>query len=771
MSDVDHTQPFPVRSTYRLQLHTGFTFADAAAVAPYVAQLGVSHLYLSPILSARPGSTHGYDVLDHPRISPELGGEDGFRELARRAHELGLGIIVDVVPNHMALPTPEWQNEVLWDVLRFGRSSEHATWFDVDYDALDGRLGLPILGADLDEARSDITLDIGRADEGPAAGLAVVRYFEHVLPVAPDSLPAGVALADVDVSGLLDAQHYRLASWRDKETVLNYRRFFEVDGLIAVRVELPEVFEATHEVLLRLHHEGLIQGFRIDHPDGLADPEGYLSQLRSRLRPGTPVWVEKILEGDEALPESWACDGTTGYDAMYAIDVAMTPRHTACALTDAWAAAGGEVDGHVVMERSKRYAVSQLLRPEVARLVRRASEVLPAHDEPTLRAALEEILVGLEVYRAYVRPGHPVARAARNHLADGLDRARAARPDLIPTIDALGSVLAAPDPSSPAAVDLAVRMQQVTGPVMAKGLEDTAFYRYHRLVARNEVGGDPVQAAAPELGPWLRWVARQARHPRGMTALTTHDTKRTGDVRARLMALAADQDAWTELSLLSHEVARAHGSDPRVAHLLWQTVAGVWPAPRERLAEYLVKALREGKEVSAWVDGDEAAEQRHTDLLDAMLGDQALMGALEKALYDNRESIRRTTLAMHALQLVSPGVPDTYQGSERELLALVDPDNRRPVDFGLAQERLIALQGGQPPRDLGDEIQLLTHVVLTWRREEPTWFEPTAQAVVEGDGSTLLLTRAGGLGVRVAAPGAELPDLPNGYALITPLGS
>ena len=288
-------------ATYRLQLHAGFTFADAELVVPYLSDLGVSHLYLSPVLQAAPGSPHGYDVLDHDRVSEELGGAQGLERLADTARQHGLGLVVDVVPNHMALVAPESSNAPLWDVLAHGREAAHAHWFDIDWEALDGRIGLPVLWEPLSDvlAKGDLRL-------GEENGERVLRYHDHVFPVAAGTWDGD---AGADVAAVLDRQHYRLAGWREKDDVLNYRRFFDVDGLIAVRVEEPDVFDATHRVLLDLNHRGIVEGFRIDHPDGLADPSGYVDRLRAALRPGSAIWAEKILEGDET-PPPWACDGT-----------------------------------------------------------------------------------------------------------------------------------------------------------------------------------------------------------------------------------------------------------------------------------------------------------------------------------------------------------------------------------------------------------------------------------------------------------------------------
>lgn len=735
--------PHDVSATYRLQLHADFTFEDARQVVPYLAGLGVSHLYLSPVLTAVPGSQHGYDVLDHGSINPELGGREGLEALARAAHGAGLGVVVDVVPNHMALTAPEWANTQLWQVLRDGRRAATAHWFDVDWEALGGRFGLPILGSPLADvlAAGELTLDTGRAEEGAAAGQPVIRYYEHVLPVAEGTAGEYAdAPAGADLAAVLERQHYLLADWREAETALNYRRFFEVDSLLAVRVEESDVFEHTHRVLLDLHHAGVIDGFRIDHPDGLADPEGYLRRLTRHCLPGAPIWVEKILEGAERLPSTWECSGTTGYDGQAVLQHALVPEATTDVVDRTWAATGGEPELATVVEAAKRGAVETLLTPETARLLRLARRAVPDEDPDALALALAELLVAVDVYRAYVRPGHDTAPDAAEHLREAVDRAavRCANPGAVRT---LGTVLAHPDAShDPAAArDLAVRFQQVTGPVMAKGIEDTAFYRWHRLVALNEVGADP--AAAPGTAALLAWAEHQAdRWPHGLTTLSTHDTKRSEDVRARLLAVAADAEAWQACSDAFAAAASQHGVDGPTAHLLWQTVVGAGGDPREglalddaRLEAYLVKALREGKEHTNWIAVDEDFETRVLRLARSALADGPLREVTDAALAANRGRVRAVILAQKLLQLTLPGVPDTYQGCELVDLSLVDPDNRRPVDFADRAARLARLDAGVAPQDVSDEKLLVTAHALRLRSERPAGFAGAFTPLQVGD--------------------------------------
>jgi (1->4)-alpha-D-glucan 1-alpha-D-glucosylmutase len=756
-------------ATYRLQLHAGFTFDHAAEVVPYLADLGVSHVYLSPVLTAVPGSVHGYDVLDHITVSEELGGRTGLERLSSVCRGNGLGVVVDIVPNHMALVAPEWANRPLWQVLREGRRAPTAHWFDVDWDALDGRFGLPVLGQPLEQvlAAGELTLDTGRAEEGLAEEQPVLRYFDHVFPVAP-----GTGEPGDDVREVLDRQHYVLASWREADEVLNYRRFFEVDGLIGVRVEESDVFERTHRLLLDLHHAGVIDAFRIDHPDGLADPEGYLAMLARHVRRGTPVWVEKILEGEERLPP-WACSGTTGYDAVAALQPALIDPATVDVVDRAWRTAGGEPDLEVVVDTAKREAVSTLLVPELNRLERLAARVLPNLDRSRLRACLEELLVAVDAYRAYVRPGHTPRPEDERRLQSAVDRAVERRPDLADDLRTLGHVLVSPESGQDtvAGRDLCVRFQQTTGPVMAKGIEDTAFYRWHRLVALNEVGADPAAPADPER--LHVWATHQAEHwPLGMTTLSTHDTKRSEDVRARLLALAGDGGAWTRCSEAFAAAAREHRVDGPTAHLVWQTIAGAGDLDDERLEAYLTKAVREGKEHTSWVDVDEEYEGRVLTLareaLHGPLGREA--GAAVDAV---AEDVRAVLLGQKLLQLLLPGVPDTYQGCELVNLSLVDPDNRRPVDFAERRDRLARLDAGEPPRDLSDEKLLVTVRALRLRRRDPDAFGPgSTYEPLHGGEHVLGYLRAGrvaALAVRAPAGlrssggfGDETVDLPAG---------
>ncbi len=711
-------------ATYRLQLHSGFTFADAKRIVPYLADLGVSHLYLSPILQAAPDSMHGYDVVDHTSVSADLGGRAALESLADHAHSHDLGLICDVVPNHMAIPAPEHLNNRLWDVLRSGQHAESADWFDIDWELCGGRLGLPLLGETLDK-----TLAAGEITLGAHDGEPVLRYHDHVFPIAPGSTAGGTSDPG-GVADVLSRQHYQLASWREKDAVLGYRRFFDVDTLIAVRVEDPAVFDATHALLLELHANGVFDGFRIDHPDGLADPEGYLARLRDATGDGWVV-VEKILEGDERLQPGWATAGTTGYDALNVIQTALAPPQ-ADRLDSLWKEVGGSESLAEAESASKRQVATTLLAPEVERLTRLAtglSEVegaiaLPTSDNSVCEA-LVELLTHVEVYRAYLRPGRPADGEALGRLGRMVDGAKQSRPDLARALDWLHERLVDVDTTSPANRDLIVRFQQVCGPVMAKGVEDTTFYRWNRLIALNEVGGDP--AALDRRGPERlhAWAQHQQRsYPTGMTTLSTHDTKRSEDARARLLALAADPDAWESTWALVWARAERQGVDGPTAYLLFQTLIGAWPIDEQRLTDYVVKAAREAKRYTTWDSPDETYEENLVSLARTCLGDESFRDRVVETLIRSETTIRNVTLAAKLVQLTLPGVPDVYQGCESIALAVVDPDNRRPVDYAELSARLARVDDGPAAagETLDDAKLRVTSRALRLRRYRPELF-------------------------------------------------
>ena len=706
----------PPTASYRLQLQPGFGFAEAAAAVPYLAGLGVSHLHLSPVLQAVPGSRHGYDVVDHGRISAELGGAAGLRALAERARTHGLGLLADIVPNHMAAPTPLHLNRALWQALREGPESPHAAWFDIDWAAQDGRVLLPVLGDRLGAVLADGGFSLA-ANEGPDGNETVLRYGPHAFPLRPgtESLP---------LPELLRHQHYRPAWWRLGSTELNYRRFFTVNELIAVRVERPEVFDATHALLLRLYAEGVLDGFRVDHPDGLADPRGYLRRLREATG-GAHVVVEKILTGPETLPADWPCAGTTGYDALRQIDGVLTDG-------------AGVVRGlHPPADTAAASALrgrGELVRPEgeldaeVARLVREVQAAcvgdVARSDHPAwaVRAAVAGLLARFPRYRPYPVPGEPLPDADAAALRAQPDEALLPAPFAGTAALVKGLLLAADSPAS-----LRARFAQTAAAVAAKGVEDTAFYRNHPLLSLNEVGGDP---ARPGVSPqeFHAYCARIARDwPGTMTALSTHDTKRSADARARLAVLAELPQEWLAERAVWSALAPGGGlpQDRAAEDLIFQTALAAWPIDGERLAAVALKSVREAKLHTTWTDPDPAYEDAVRTLARSIPGDPALADRISAFADRIAAHARVNTLGAALLQLTMPGAPDLYQGSEFPLYTQVDPDNRG----------IVAFPTDPSPLGLAAEKAALTRTALRLRAElgakadYAPWTTPTPHAL------------------------------------------
>jgi (1->4)-alpha-D-glucan 1-alpha-D-glucosylmutase len=750
-------------STYRLQVQPAFTFKDAADQADYLAALGVSHAYLSPILAPAPGSVHGYDVVSHEFLNEEAGGSEGFDLLTAALREAGLGTVVDVVPNHMTTPTPASLNHPWWFLLRDGRESDHGHWFDVDWEAEDGRVLVPVLGQPLESvlAAGELAVETGG---GPHGNETVLRYFDHVFPVRPGT-------EALDLPELVAAQRYRLCDWHEGGSRLNYRRFFDVTTLAAVRVEDDDVFDQTHRLLLEEFRAGTIDGFRIDHPDGLADPGGYLARLADATG-GAWVVAEKILEGHEQLPDDWCCAGTTGYDSLLRVQQVFVDAAGEQPLDELLAELVGEQqDLATMVHRAKEQVVAEVQEAEVNRLMRLVGRILVGEDQAALRRGLEALLVSMDRYRAYLVPGaepapeqltvlaHAEARAAE--LVSEEDRDALA---MVAQLASGGHLPGAQVDTRGAQREFVVRFQQTCGPVMAKGIEDTAFYRYSRLTGLNEVGGDPSRLGR---GPveLHDFAARQlATWPTTMTTLSTHDTKRSEDVRARLSVISELPREWAEWVRTGRDLAAPHrGSrlDAATEYLLWQTAVGAWPVSTERLQAYATKAVREAKQHTTWTDPDAGYEADVARFVDALTTDPALTSHLALWVERAAPAARATTLGQKLLQLVLPGVPDVYQGTEVVDLSLVDPDNRRPVDFASRRARLTRLDAGEPPRDLDDEKLLITSRVLRLRRDHPEWFtgeHATYAAVPTSSGHALAVGRGDAGGAQVVAVATRLSE-------------
>lgn len=706
-------------STHRFQLEPEFTLDDAVGRLGHLAALGVTDVYLSPVLQATEGSKHGYDVTDHRHVAAGLGGDEAFDRFAAVARETGLGVVVDIVPNHMTTPTPLYLNAPLWAVLRDGRDSPLAAWFDIDWDAQGGTVLMPVLGAELEQVLADGDLQLGEHQGEP-----VLRYFDHVFPVAEGT-------AHLPLAELVAAQHYRLASWTVADDELNYRRFFDVTSLIAVRVEDPVVFAATHAKIAGLVQAGKVDGLRIDHPDGLADPRGYLDQLEVATA-GAWVVVEKILEGHEQLPADWACAGTTGYDAMLRVGGLFVDPRGAEPLDELSAELLGERQSlPAIIEESKRWVVEVMLAAEVNRLVRLLGRAAPDADPGPLRRALVELLVAMDRYRAYARPGEVMSDDAAAALAQAQERAAADVDDrdavaLVAEL-ARPSVATAPDGGGDRAArdEFMVRFQQTCGPAMAKAIEDTAYYRYVRLTGVNEVGGDPTTLGVEPSEFHAYAASLAADWPHTMTSLSTHDTKRSEDVRARLFVLAERPQAWAEWVRTARGLVadrRSPQVDALTEYFLWQTVVGAWPISAERLDAYALKAIRESKLRTRWTEPDEAYEAAVADLVELMATDPAVVTHLEAWHAATARETRANVLGQKLVQLTMPGVPDVYQGNDVVDLSLVDPDNRRAVDYDERAARLARLDQGGPAVDLSDEKLWVTSRALRLRRDRPDVF-------------------------------------------------
>ncbi len=694
-------------STYRLQITQDFDLFEATRRLAYLHDLGVDWVYLSPLLAAEPGSTHGYDVVATDRVDVSRGGAEGLAALSAEARRLGMGVLVDIVPNHVGVATPA-ANAWWWDVLEHGRDSVHAEAFDIDWDFGHGRLRLPVLGDD----------DLPH--EGAGIGHLTLRkgelrYHDHRFPIAP-----GTEHGTPDE--VHARQHYELIGWRRGDAELNYRRFFTVTTLAGVRVEVPEVFASAHTEVRRWFDEDLVDGLRIDHPDGLRDPEGYLEHLAS-LTSGAYTLVEKILEVGEELPRGWAMDGTTGYDVLGLIDRVLTDPSAAERLgepAERW---------HRLVHDRKRAVADGSLLAETRRIVRELPDLLP-HDHEVLEDAVAEVLACFPVYRSYL----PVGRA---HLEEALAHARQERPDLTHVLDDLGWVLA--DPGSEAAQ----RFQQTSGMVMAKGVEDCAFYRTTGLTSLTEVGGDPVVFSVAPDDFHAAMATRQAEWPHALTALSTHDTKRSEDVRARITALAEVPDLWASTLENLHQLAPM--PDPAFAGLLWQALVGAWPIERERIHAYAEKAMREAGDHTTWTDPDASYEDAVHAALDKAYDDTEVGAVIEELVTRIAPAGRSNSLAAKLIAITAPGVPDVYQGTELWDLSLVDPDNRRPVDFDAAAT---SLADGSNPK------QAITAEALGLRRDRPELFTSYTRLVAEGPAAdhVLAFDRGGAVTVVTRLP-------------------
>ena len=835
-------------STYRLQFHGGFTFADATGILDYLQALGISHVYSSPFFQAGSGSTHGYDVADHSRINPAIGGEERLAEFMAGLRGRGMGQILDFVPNHMGISEPI--NRWWMDVLENGPCSPYANYFDIEWrplkQELENRVLLPILGD-----RYGRVLEKGDFSVVLENGAFFLRYYEAKLPINPRSYPQildraaeqlkefrGTAfhdelrsistafgalpqrwhsdleaielrarekevgkrrlarlVADVPKVGdaiasviavlagqvgapesfdalhdLLSAQAYRLAYWRVAAEEINYRRFFDINTLAAIRAEIPEVFAAAHERVFKMIEAGEVTGLRIDHIDGLWNPRTYLEQLRDRF-PKIPLYliVEKILAGEEWLPSDWPVHGTTGYEFASDTTALFVDPASEQKLTELYARFADETNLEDLIYEKKLLITRMALAGEVAtlgRMLNQLSESDRHHRDFTLNqltAAVRETIACFPVYRTYVTPERPARDDDRLVILRSVRRARSRNHSIDkPVFDFLARVLLLdfpknlPEKDREEQIRFALKFQQVSGPVMAKGLEDTAFYIYNRLIALNEVGGEPGRFGLPVTTYHERCAERQRRTPHCLLASSTHDTKRSEDMRARLTVISEFPDDWRKAVLkwadlnapLKRKVDGRPAPSPNEEYLIYQTLAGVWPLEGldensrpgfvTRIQEYMGKAVKEAKLNSSWVEPNEdwenAIHQFVAEILDPEKS-RKFLKLLEPFVERLAPIGAINSLAQQVLKCTAPGVPDIYQGSEIWDFSLVDPDNRRPVDYARRQQVMASLEGATPATLLKDwksgAIKLfITQRLLHLRRESPEFFR--AEAVYEG---------------------------------------
>ncbi|HYD55555.1 MAG TPA: malto-oligosyltrehalose synthase [Burkholderiales bacterium] len=750
-------------ATYRLQLNKDFRFADAIAIVPYLASLGVTHLYASPFLMARPGSMHGYDVTDHNRINPEIGTEAELLELIATLHRHGLGLVMDIVPNHMGV----LQGENPWwlDVLEKGRASRYCRFFDIDWAPakaeLRGKVLLPVLGD-----HYGAVLERGELKVVKEKGRFWVKYFDHRLPLSPRTTQKldlrKVNKDPLALHRLLERQNYRVAFWRVASDEINYRRFFEITDLAALRQEERAVFDATHQLVAKLCRLPGVDGLRVDHPDGLADPQAYFEHLaRACGAAGGPPWVvvEKILADHEALCSDWAVAGTTGYRYANVLTGVFIDREAGSRFDRIYQRFTGERRSfEEIAHESRMLIMGTTLAAELSTAATRLARIAAGnrftrdYTVSGLWKALAEVAASFPVYRTYVT-ARGASETDRRHIDWAIGRARRASRIADPSVfDFIRSVLLLEVQTTSASrrrqiLDFVTRFQQVTAPVVAKGVEDTAFYRYHRLVALNEVGNEPGHFGLSLKAFHAASEDRAKNWPHTMLASSTHDTKRSEDVRARLGVLSELSSAWrimlrrwgTMNRGARSEVNGLRAPSASDEYLFYQSALGIWPlaAPdlkdlRSRLQAYMLKAVREAKQRTSWINPDEEYEAALARFIDQSLDNPVFV----KDVGEGARRIGRlgllVGLSQALLKVASPGVPDYYQGTEVWDFSLVDPDNRRPVDY---EYRRSLLENGSLDLESGAAKLHVIRQGLRLRRELPELFFEPAYTPLHADGA------------------------------------
>ncbi len=828
--------PCAPTSCYRLQLHAGFAFAEAIEAARYLKQLGISHLYCSPYLQSVRGSLHGYDVVDPQRVNAEIGGEEGHRRFCASLRELGMGQVLDIVPNHMATG-PE--NKYWWDVLENGPSSRFATWFDIDWNSAEAKLQnkvlLPVLGDQYGRALSAGQLPIGydgqsfqvsymglafplsprslsiplsmaaqtiqapilnfiadslarllspgaRDEEAQAARhrdktvlYELLLRFCQENPGAPEAIKEAVDALNRDhdaLDAILNLQNYRLAYWRTADQELGYRRFFDINTLAGVRVERSRVFHATHSRILAWLRDGVIDGVRIDHVDGLRDPEEYTVRLRGNA-PQAWILAEKILQPGESLRANWPIDGTTGYDFLNLCMALLVNGEGLRELAEIYGKFAGESQEYEGLVRARKLAVQQeALGSEVNRLAHLFVGICENNRDrrdytrAEIRRAIREVAACFRVYRTYVSPERDeIADEDSDEIGHAVAMAKTRRTDLDPDLfDFIGDVLwlrARGEVES----EFLLRFQQFTSPVMAKGMEDTVLYCFNRMIGLNEVGGAPDRdgIALEEFHAYC--AAALARHPQTMNTLSTHDTKRSDDVRARLAVLTEIPGQWRlalgRWSRMNRRFRTGQFPDRNTEYFLYQTLVGAWPISKERIAAYMEKAVREAKQFTSWTQPNKEFEDALRTFVEQIVDSPPFIAELEAFVGRVLLPGRINSLTQTLIKCSAPGVPDTYQGSELWDLRLVDPDNRGPVDFALRQSMLEELKSGMPVEEIMKRMDSgmpklwVLYKALHLRREKPAWFDRTASyrpLAASGSRKDHLISYLRGEAVAVVAP-------------------
>ncbi len=692
------------RATYRFQFNEKFRIADALALVPYLHELGVSHIYASPLFKAAPHSTHGYDVCDFGKLNPELGTEADLEKLVNALHAQKMGVVLDIVPNHMGIGAPE--NGWWWDVLTHGEKSEFAGCFDIDWKPaeknLHGKILVPILGGQyktlLNKGEFQLLMENGRL---------VLSYREHRFPLAPKTvlkLPAdenGLKKFNSDfaaLDALIQKQNYVLEFFGEGDSKLNYRRFFAVSSLAAVRVDDEKVFNLTHALVKKWVERGWLDGLRVDHPDGLRDPQKYLERLRA-LAPGAWIVVEKILEPEELLPATWPVQGTTGYDFLNQANGLFVESSAEKAFTNFYAEFTGEPTDYIAIVREKkREALKNLFISEVNRLTHVLVKVATRRDKGSefsdeqFHDALEEIIVNFPVYRSYISEKNPASVADLAVIKTAIHLACEARKDLPPEIFAFIHALLLEPQLSVNARNFIARFQQLTGPAMAKGVEDTVFYCFNRFTSLNEVGGDPIKFGI-SVEAFHKFLQQQKNDwPHSQLTTSTHDTKRAEDVRARLNVLSEIPEIWIETirhwSKRNEKFRQNNFPDRNAEYLFYQTIVGAWPISEERAQFYMEKSAHESKQHTAWTNRNEPYEKALKNFISKTLHDREFTGDLDRLVATISEAAAVNSLAQTLVKLTAPGVPDIYQGCELWDWSTVDPDNRRPVDFEMRKNLL-----------------------------------------------------------------------------------